>query len=243
MRVVPLMLACALVVAGCQKNDATAADTSATSSPAKGAINEQSPELAKVGYSAGFMLASGMKEQAKDLDIDAFDKGFRDAYAGKTPSLTEAQMQEAMVAYEGKMRERLQQEMTAKAATNLEAGNKWLAENAKKEGVKTTASGLQYKIISEGTGKSPAPKNVVQVNYEGKLLDGTVFDKSEGAPVEFPLSGVIPGWTEGLQLLKEGGKAELYIPANLAYGENGAPPQIEPNSTLIFTVELLKIVK
>jgi FKBP-type peptidyl-prolyl cis-trans isomerase FkpA len=134
--------------------------------------------------------------------------------------------------------------LTTMAETPVEKGEKFLAENKSKEGVKTTASGLQYKITKEGTGKSPAATDRVLVHYEGKLLDGTIFDSSikRGEPIAFPLNRVIPGWTEGLQLIKEGGKAILYIPSKLAYGPGGTPGgPIGPNETLIFEVELIKI--
>jgi FKBP-type peptidyl-prolyl cis-trans isomerase len=133
--------------------------------------------------------------------------------------------------------------LTTMADSATEKGQKFLKENATKEGVKTTASGLQYKIVKEGTGKSPAATDTVLVHYRGTLLDGTEFDSSykRNEPISFPLNRVIPGWTEGLQLLKEGGKAILYIPSKLAYGENGAGNVIGPNETLIFEVELLKV--
>jgi FKBP-type peptidyl-prolyl cis-trans isomerase FkpA len=134
--------------------------------------------------------------------------------------------------------------LTTMAESPIEKGEKFLAENKSKEGVKTTASGLQYKITKEGAGKSPAATDRVLVHYEGKLLDGTVFDSSikRGEPIAFPLNRVIPGWTEGLQLIKEGGKAILYIPSKLAYGPGGTPGgPIGPNETLIFEVELIKI--
>jgi len=130
-----------------------------------------------------------------------------------------------------------------KANDNIKAGQEFLANNAKKPGVKVTASGLQYEIITEGTGKTPSPTSKVTVHYEGKLVDGTIFDSSykRGETISFPLNGVIQGWQEGLQLLKEGGKAMLYIPSNLGYGEKGAGNIIPGNSTLIFTVELFKV--
>ena len=131
------------------------------------------------------------------------------------------------------------------ATQNLQAGQAFLATNKTKSGVVTTASGLQYKVLTMGTGPKPSASNTVQVNYEGRLIDGTVFDSSykRGEPIEFPLSGVIAGWTEGVQLMPTGSKFEFYIPANLAYGAGGAGGAIGPNETLIFDVELLKIVK
>jgi FKBP-type peptidyl-prolyl cis-trans isomerase len=134
--------------------------------------------------------------------------------------------------------------LTTMAETPIEKGEKFLAENKTKEGVKTTDSGLQYKITKEGTGKAPKATDTVVVHYEGKLLDGTIFDSSikRGQPIDFPLNRVIPGWTEGLQLMKEGGKATLYIPSKLAYGPRGTPGgPIGPNETLIFEVELIKV--
>jgi FKBP-type peptidyl-prolyl cis-trans isomerase len=133
--------------------------------------------------------------------------------------------------------------LTLMAESAAEKGEKFLKENAGKEGVKTTASGLQYKITKEGEGKSPKATDTVLVHYKGTLLDGKEFDSSykRNEPIEFPLTGVIPGWTEGLQLLKEGGKATLYIPSKLAYGSRGAGGVIGPDETLIFEVELLKV--
>jgi FKBP-type peptidyl-prolyl cis-trans isomerase len=132
---------------------------------------------------------------------------------------------------------------SAMAQSALDKGQAFLAENAKKEGVKTTASGLQYEVLTPGTGKSPKATDIVRVNYRGTTIDGKEFDSSykRGEPIEFPLNGVIPGWTEGLQLMKEGAKYRFFIPPNLAYGLAGAGPLIGPNETLIFDVELLKV--
>jgi FKBP-type peptidyl-prolyl cis-trans isomerase len=129
------------------------------------------------------------------------------------------------------------------AETALEKGEKFLAENGKRDGVKTTHSGLEYEVITEGAGKSPKATDTVLVHYSGKLLDGTEFDSSykRGEPIEFPLNQVIPGWTEGVQLMKEGSKYRFFIPSKLAYGKRGAPGAIGPDETLIFEVELLKV--
>lgn len=205
-------------------------------------VNDKSPEMDQVSYSIGYFMASGNKEDVPDLSLQAFNKGFEDGYGGdeKKRALTEEQMQKVLEAYQKKRQEQMVKEIEQKAKDNKAAGEKWLAENKAKEGVQTTASGLQYKVITEGTGKTPKATDTVTVHYEGKTIDGKVFDSSyeRGMPAQFPLNGMIKGWTEGLQLMKEGSKYELYIPSELAYGEAGNPA-IEPNSVLIFTVELL----
>lgn len=146
------------------------------------------------------------------------------------------------MAYEKRKSEEAQQKQAEAATNNKAEGEKFLADNAKKAGVQTTASGLQYKVITEGTGKSPTANDGVYAAYEGKLIDGTVFDSSEGQPVPFMLNQVIKGRTEGLQLMKEGGKYELYVPSALAYGEEGVPgAEIGPNSVLIFTIDLQRV--
>lgn len=232
--VVSSLVAALLLATGCSSNGKQAASTPAVT------ITEQSSELEKVGYSLGYMMAEGNKESVDDLNLDTFEQGFRDGYEGKDSALTQEQMQQVLMDYQKKKEQEMITKMQDMAVKNKEAGEKYLAENAKKDGVKTTESGLQYKVVTEGTGESPKATDIVKVNYEGKLIDGTVFDSSyeRGEPVEFPLNQVIPGWTEGVQLMKKGGKYEFYIPADLAYGEAGNAG-IEPNSTLIFTVELL----
>lgn len=226
-----------IVVTGCSTNNGNQESAAKSVS-----VTEQSPATEKVGYSLGYMMAEGNKDAVQDLNLDTFEKGFRDGYEGKESALTQEQMQEVLMAYQKEQEEKMIKDMQSKAAENTTKGKEFLAQNAKKEGVKTTASGLQYKVLKQGTGKSPKATDVVEVNYEGKLIDGTVFDSSyeRGEPIEFPLNQVIAGWTEGLQLMKEGGKYEFFIPSDLAYGEAGNAG-IEPNSTLIFTVELLKV--
>ena len=224
-----------LLTTGCSTNNKETATASVS-------VTEQSPAEQKVGYSLGYMMAEGNKESVADLDIDTFEKGFRDGYEGNESALTQEQMEKVLTDYQKAQEEKFVKDMEAKTVENKTKGAAFLAENAKKEGVKETASGLQYKVLTAGTGKSPKATDVVEVNYEGKLLDGTVFDSSyeRGEPVEFPLNQVIAGWTEGVQLMKEGGKYEFYIPSDLAYGEAGNQG-IDPNSTLVFVVELLKV--
>ncbi len=214
----------------------------ASSSPAS-SINENSSELQKVGYSFGYIMGKSNTEAVKDLDVNTFIQGFRDGYAGKPAGLSEEQMKAALLEYKHNQEAQDMKVFEQQGKVNSDAGAKFLAENAKKPGITTTASGLQYEVIKQGTGKRPTAKAKVTVHYEGKLIDGTVFDSSidRGEPITFPLDQVIAGWTEGLQLMQEGAKYRFFIPAKLGYGETGAGNTIGPNSTLIFDVELLKV--
>jgi FKBP-type peptidyl-prolyl cis-trans isomerase FklB len=197
----------------------------------------------KVSYALGLGIGSQLKGMgAESLNIDDFAQAIKDSIAGKEQiKAAEAQqiVQEFFVEQEKKQRA-----AAAEKGKQMKAeGEKYLAENAKKEGVVTTASGLQYMVLKEGTGKSPKATDSVMCHYEGFLTDGTVFDSSvqRGTPATFPLGGVIKGWTEGLQLMKEGGKTRFFIPYNLAYGEAGASGSIPPYATLIFDVELIEV--
>lgn len=197
-----------------------------------------------VSYAIGADIARNFDTQKMDINNDAFINGFMDAAAKGDVKITEDVALQVLTKFQQVMTEKKQAEAAAATTENLKKGQDFLAENKTKEGVKTTDSGLQYKVITLGTGKKPLATDKVKVNYKGTLLDGTEFDSSykRGTPAEFPLSNVIPGWTEGLQLMPVGSKYEFYIPAELAYGER-APQTIGPNQTLIFEVELLKIVK
>ncbi len=201
---------------------------------------EKSPQLKdqkdKVSYSIGLNIGFNLNRQNVQINPDVLSAGIKDAIAGK-PQLTADQVKEVMTAFEKDM----QQKQKAAGEKNASDGPKFLEENKKKEGVKTTASGLQYKAIKEGTGAQAKATDTVTVNYRGTLINGTEFDSSykRGQPTTFPLNGVIKGWTEGLQLMKVGSKYQFFVPPNLAYGERTVGPDIASNSTLIFEVELL----
>jgi FKBP-type peptidyl-prolyl cis-trans isomerase FklB len=204
---------------------------------------EKSPQLKdtkdKVSYSIGLNIGFNFKKQNMEINTDALMAGVKDAISGKKPLLDENQVRETMTTWTKEITEK-QKAMAEKNATE---GEKFLAENKKKEGVKTTPSGLQYKVAKEGAGPQPKESDTVTVNYRGTLIDGTEFDSSykRGEPATFPVTGVIKGWTEALLLMKVGSKYQLFIPPNLAYGERAMGPDISPNSTLIFEVELMSI--
>jgi len=179
------------------------------------------------------------------IDLDAFSAGLKAAAAGKQSTLTEEDMARVLTQFKRQSEAKELIELKQKAEENTKTGQAFLTENAKKPGIKTTKSGLQYQILQQGKGKSPKADSNVRVHYEGRLIDGTVFDSSiaRNQPVVFRTTQVITGWTEGLQLMKEGAKYRFFIPAELAYGQIGSGDVIEPNSTLIFDVELLEIMK
>jgi len=204
--------------------------------PAASAAPAPASGAGAASYSIGYRMGASFKRQGAAVDLQAFMKGLQEGAAGAKPAMSEEQMDEAL--------EALQKEVAARLPEkNRQEGEAFLAGNARQPGVKTTKSGLQYKVLKEGSGKSPAPTDTVKVHYRGTLLDGSTFDSSyeRGEPVTFPVDKVIPGWTEALQLMKVGSKWQLYIPSDLAYGKPGHPPVIAPNSTLVFEVELLGI--
>jgi len=194
----------------------------------------------RVSYSYGLMVARQLSEQGVEVDVEQFAAGFETALDGGEPALSE---EEVAAAFEENRKSMDEGQATGADKKNLEAGQEFLEENARKEEVTTTESGLQYEVLQEGDGPSPDADDEVTVHYHGKLLDGTVFDSSveRGEPATFPLDRVIPGWTEGVQLMSEGAKYRFFIPHDLAYGSRGAGEDIEPYSTLVFDVELLEV--
>lgn len=197
----------------------------------------------KVSYIIGLNMGRSMKADNIEIDTELLARGIKDALSGKA-ALTDEQIQETMMAFQRELMEKQMAQAKESGAKNQKEGEAYLAANAKKPGVKTTASGLQYIVVKEGTGPSPKAEDVVKVQYRGTLIDGTEFDSSyarNNQPVTFPVNRVIPGWSEGVQLMKVGGTSKFFIPSKLGYGENGAGGQIGPNATLIFDVELLSI--
>lgn len=197
----------------------------------------------KVSYAIGLDVGNAMKKQSIDINTDIFVKGLKDALSGEKKLMTDDEIRETMTAFSHEMAEKQKEKMQKVGEKNKEEGDAFLADNKKKEGVKTLPSGLQYKVIEEGKGKTPKAGDTVTVNYRGTLIDGTEFDSSykRGQPATFPVSGVIKGWTEALQLMKEGAKWQLFIPSDLAYGDKGAGGMIGPNAVLIFDVELISV--
>ena len=194
----------------------------------------------KFSYVVGQQIGNSLKQQGMKVDADVLAMSVTDVIDGKPSRLTEPEMQAVMQ----KVGEAAMTKRGEEGKANKDKGAKFLEENKKKPNVKTTASGLQYEVLTEGKGTPPKATDTVKVHYRGTLVDGTEFDSSykRGQPAEFPVNGVIPGWTEALQLMKPGGKWKLYIPSDLAYGEMGRP-SIPPNSVLIFEVELLEVKK
>lgn len=208
-------------------------------------INTKSSEAEKIGYSFGYLLGHSNVESLKNLNLDALALGLKTAAAGQTATLSNEEMALVLSQFKRQNEAKELLEIKAKAERNAQIGQAFLTENAKKAGVKTTASGLQYLILTEGTGRAPKAASRVKVHYEGTLIDGTIFDSSiaRQQPVEFQLSQVIQGWVEGLQLMKPGAKYRFFIPSHLGYGQIGSGDSIEPNSTLIFDVELIEVLK
>jgi FKBP-type peptidyl-prolyl cis-trans isomerase FklB len=197
----------------------------------------------KVSYAIGMEMGKGVKSQGIDVDPSILAQGLRDAMSGAKPQMSEEELKQVISALQQEMRQKQMQMQEAAAAENKNKGDTFLAENSKKDGVVALPDGLQYKILSAGTGKKPAETDTVMCNYKGTFLDGTEFDSSAqaGKPVPFEVKNVIPGFKEVLQLMPVGSKWQVFIPSNLAYGERGAGNVIGPNATLIFEIELVSI--
>ena len=197
----------------------------------------------KVSYVLGQSIGGDFRRNGYDIDVDVFINSFKDALGGTQSRMPVAEMRHVMMNFQQYIKEEQQRKQNAAAEQNVVEGKAFLEANAKKEGVVVTESGLQYKIIRPGTGKTPAATDHVVTHYEGKTLDGRIFDSSynRGEPAHFPVNGVIRGWQEALQLMAEGAKWELYVPSDLAYGHTGQGSTIAPHATLVFTVELIAV--
>lgn len=252
-RATVLAIACVLALGACDKTAQKPADAKADTSAeagkeaaaeAKSTYPGLPTEKEQVSYMIGMAMGKQMGEIKEEINLDTVVKAMRSQMAGEKMLLTEEQGKTIGEGFGQKMQSKQIAKMMADAKNNLDSGNKFLAENGKKPDVTTTPSGLEYQVMTEAKGAKPGPKDGVKVHYKGTLLDGKTFDSSydRGEPAVLPLDGVIPGWSEGLQLMQVGSKYKFWIPSSLAYGEQ-APPMIGPNQVLVFEVELLEIVK
>jgi FKBP-type peptidyl-prolyl cis-trans isomerase len=197
----------------------------------------------KASYAIGQNIGKAMKKDAVEIDPNILARGIKDAVTGAKPALTDQEEQEALQAFQIEMKAKMEAKAAAAGAANKQAGDSFQAANKTKPGVTTTATGLQYKVVTPGTGPKPSASDTVICQYRGTLIDGKEFDSSykRGQPAQFPVTGVIKGWTEALEMMPVGSKWQLVLPPSLAYGDRGAGPDIGPNSTLVFEVELVGI--
>jgi FKBP-type peptidyl-prolyl cis-trans isomerase FklB len=242
---IPYLLTVGVLLAGTALAQQTPAAPT-PSAPAAAAQSDNSPfktDKEKASYALGMNIGSTFVRQSVDVDPNILVQGLKDEMAGGKTLMTEDEARATLTKLQGEMREKQMAKMKVEAEANKKEGDEFLAANKAKEGVVTLPSGLQYKILSAGTGPKPTAKDTVVCNYRGTLINGKEFDSSykRGEPATFPVSGVIKGWTEALQLMPVGSKWQLFVPADLAYGERGPAPEIGPNATLIFDVELLSI--
>jgi len=229
-----LVMTLMVSLVGCQAEEANSAPELKLDTPKN-----------RISYTIGVNIGQDFKGQEMDIDPDALLLGLTDLLAGKELKLTDEEMAQEIQAFQQQMQAKMMAAMEEMATKNKTEGEAFLAENAKQEGVVVTESGLQYKVLEPGEGDAPGANDVATVHYRGTLIDGTQFDSSydRGQPATFPVGGVIAGWTEALQLMKPGAKWQLFIPAELAYGERGAGQDIGPNATLLFDVELISVEK
>lgn len=238
------VLAAAAGVVGAQQSGQPAQQPAAQSAqPSAPQAGKPESVQDRAAYVIGYNLGRQLKQNDINANTDLIVKGLRDGLGGADGVLTEQEMQEAMQAFQQQVMTQQQEKQRVQGEKNKTEGEAFLAKNKERQGVKTTASGLQYEVLKEGTGAQPKATDSVTVHYRGTLMDGTEFDSSydRGEPATFILNQVIPGWTEGVQLMKAGGKYKFYIPAALGYGERGAGGVIGPNAPLIFEVELLSV--
>jgi len=206
----------------------------------------ENPELKDLkdreSYSLGYQFGQSLKYQGLDINMEVYESGIKDALGGTKPRLTQEEIQKTVSELQQRVMAARQKELKEMAEKNLSEGRAFLEENKKKEGVKTLPSGLQYKVLAEGSGKTPQATDSVTVNYRGGFINGTEFDSSyqRGKPATLQVDKVVPGWKEALQLMKEGSKWQIFIPPELGYGDRGGGP-IPPNSTLLFDVELISV--
>jgi FKBP-type peptidyl-prolyl cis-trans isomerase FklB len=219
--------------------EACAADKAST----KGDKVSLEDKKSKVSYAIGSDIGSTLKKQMIEVDPDVLSKGLKDVYSGGKSLMSDNEVRTTLMEFQKELMAKQQEHVKQLGEKNRQEGEKFLEDNKKKQGVVARPSGLQYKVVKEGTGPKPQDSDVVEVNYRGTLVDGTEFDSSykRGTPATFPVNGVIAGWTEALKLMPVGSKWTLYVPPALAYGERGAGRDVPPNSTLIFDVELLGI--
>lgn len=235
------LLLCASTLASAQQATTQPAPASATRpSRAAPATQPFATDLEKISYSLGMKIAGNVRRDLPDVSVDALTRGIRDALAEQAV-LTEIQASRALDVYVTKMKIKQDMRVQDPGRYNKEEGEAFLAKNAKEPGVKTTLSGLQYRIVKQGTGPIPKAGDIVTVRYRGTFIDGTEFDSSHGKAAPFRVDGVIPGWTEALKMMPVGSKWELFVPSDLAYGEAGGGETIGPNATLVFEVELVSI--
>lgn len=238
------LLVVAAAVAGAQQTAKPAQKPAAQPAPSPGQ-QAGKPESVqdRASYVIGYNLGRTLKQNDVQANTDLLNKGLHDGLTGEKGMLTDEEMQSTMQAFQQQVVAQQEAKQKAMGAKNKTEGETFLAKNKERQGVKTTATGLQYEVLKEGTGPAPKATDTVTVNYKGTLMDGTTFDSSydRGQPATFVLNQVIPGWTEGVQLMKVGSKYKFYIPSNLGYGEKGAGSVIGPNAPLIFEVELMSI--
>lgn len=224
-------------------NSATATPNAATAQTPSADTSALTTDKERESYAMGMYFGTGWKSHGVDVDLDTLIRGIKDSEAGRTNLMTPDQMRSELMQLQRSIMANQQKEQAQQGQQNEQEGEAFLAHNKTQPGVVTLPDGLQYKVITDGSGATPGPNDIVTVNYQGTFVNGKEFDSSykRGRPAEFPVTGVIPGWTEALEKMKVGSKWEVYVPSSLAYGPNGRQPLVGPNETLIFEVELLGV--